>query len=391
MMFRSQQRGSDLEELKRVVAGLAGEQPAAMPATPAAAARGGLRSRMDELSALRSGSLVESEAPVPPLFASLAPDFALKGPSAIGGGFPNRSEPSGAGAHGIGAPAPSPAGGVFGRLLGVSGQQAAPELGPDIRGALADNAMKPKPENKFGFKDAAGIFADMLLAYSAAQGNPLGLQHFQNKSLMSRARMEDERARSSAQWDREKFERTQALERDKFGWQREKDSRPEVKVENGQIFTVAPDGSTPPVFLGRVSEDAELYAEALGLAPDDDGYDDAIRDYVLKDEGPTGFRNARTLQGERLAVSRENNIRTTSTSRDNNIRSTGTARENNIRSTTTARDNNIRSTNTSRENNIRGGSGRGGRGRGGGGSRPRAMNAQKEVIEWDGKEWVKVR
>jgi hypothetical protein len=64
-----------------------------------------------------------------------------------------------------------------------------------------------------------------------------------------------------------------------------KDRQPEIKVANGQIYSIPADGSAPTQ-IAHVPTGAEQYAANLGLQEGDDGYDDAVRDYVLRGSGP---------------------------------------------------------------------------------------------------------
>jgi hypothetical protein len=51
--------------------------------------------------------------------------------------------------------------------------------------------------------------------------------------------------------------------------------------------------------------DAESYAASLGLKEGDEGYSDAIMDYVLKSSGPTAYENRQALENLRYGNRRE--------------------------------------------------------------------------------------
>jgi hypothetical protein len=60
--------------------------------------------------------------------------------------------------------------------------------------------------------------------------------------------------------------------------------------------------------------DAESYAASLGLKEGDEGYSDAIMDYVLKSSGPTAYSNRMTLEDLRSGNRQE--LKGTPTYRD---------------------------------------------------------------------------
>jgi hypothetical protein len=101
-----------------------------------------------------------------------------------------------------------------------------------------------------------------------------------------------------------------AFEREKFAWQKKKDSRPEVRAVGRSIVSLPFEGLPKVVF--SAPSDAESYAASLGLKEGDEGYSDAIMDYVLKSSGPTASErhshlsrpssaSGRTLSRHRLA------------------------------------------------------------------------------------------
>lgn len=81
----------------------------------------------------------------------------------------------------------------------------------------------------------------------------------------------------------------------------------------------------------------EIYAQSLGLQPGTDAYREAIQEYRAGTWGEEGVAGRLAVQAPRLEVSRENNIRSTSTSRGNNIRSNSQSNVNSVRSAETAR------------------------------------------------------
>jgi len=146
-----------------------------------------------------------------------------------------------------------------------------------------------------------------------------------------------------------------------------------------------------PVQRFKMQTAAEQFAGSLGLKPGSDLWNAAVRDFVMKGDGPTAFQQNTALQDARLRQQDVNNLRTTGVSRENSIRGAGVSRENNIRSTTTARDINAANNDTRRGSYSyqNGGRGSGGRGRAGGANAARIVNPQtgKAMVLRNG-QWV---
>jgi hypothetical protein len=136
---------------------------------------------------------------------------------------------------------------------------------------------------------------------------------------------------------------------------------------------------------------AEQYADGLGLQRGSQAWQSAAQDYVLRGNGPTSFGYKDQLQDQRIGSANRNTDVRAGVERDNNIRSTGTSRDNNIRTTGTSRANaQVRADTVRGSHSYKNGGARGGRA-GAGSSRPRAKDAQGNVIEFNGTAWVPVR
>lgn len=255
-------------------------------------------------------------------------------------------------AQAIGAPAPadrraigaaygSPEGPTLGGAFGSGGALPAPGVNAmrGIERSLIDNSLSARPEKKFlGLKSKEwaamlAAAADSIRAHQGTQSNVLG-------GLMQ-------------SWDREADrDLTREELNAKLAAEREDRLRPKLEQVGNTIGMLDPSALVfNPIFTAP--QPWELYAKSLGHEPGSEGFRQAIEDYRAGTWGDEGVAGRLAVQQPRLDVSRENNIRSTSTSRDNNIRTTSMSRDNNIRSTTQSNANNVRTTATSRDNNIR--------------------------------------
>ena len=93
----------------------------------------------------------------------------------------------------------------------------------------------------------------------------------------------------------------------------------------GMMGSGGPDGRPPVAGLnGRLRTQAEQYADSLGIDRGSSEWGSAVRDYTLKEYGPTANSEKRTLKSWDLGQSDTNNRRTTDASRY----STDTSRDN---------------------------------------------------------------
>lgn len=275
-------------------------------------------------------------APVPPLTlppqgASMSVGSATPG-AGLGGAYGMPSAPWGNSNYPVRSPQPE--------LASIT--DPLPQLAPmdetgGIKAAFAANLEKGRKETGlFKGNDVAaslGIIGDALMAYG-------GL----NPQFAPRMAREAEQERQM-EFDREKWSAEMEAER-------QKRLAPKVEQVGNTIGMFDPASlSYNPIFTAP--QPWELYARSLGYEPGTNDYRNAIEEYRAGTWGDEGVAGRLAVQQPRLDLSRENNIRSTSTSRDNNIRSTSTSRANNIRSTGTSRDNNVRSTSTGRENSVR--------------------------------------
>jgi hypothetical protein len=175
---------------------------------------------------------------------------------------------------------------------------------------------------------------------------------------------------------------------------------------SGQDFgggTPGGDPGVPPSVSGKripgLRTEAEQYADTIAQRGTRD-WGMAVRDYVLKGNGPTAVSGKDFLQDQRLGtserntdvragVSERNNVRTTSTSRANTLTRDGTSRRGqDIRSGDTRRGQDLQAETTRGSHSYRNG---GGRGRGGAGGAATARGPNGETITWNGKNWVDAR
>lgn len=240
-----------------------------------------------------------------------------------------------------------------------------PQIQPIATQAILGNLAPEKKRETGLFKGndlaaVAGILSDALMAYG-------GLQPQFAPRI---ARQEEQEA-----------ERNFALEKLNAELEAKRQERLHPQLEQvGNTLGMFDPGAASfnPIFTAP--QPWELYAKALGHEPGTDGYRQAIEDYRAGTWGDEGVAGRLAVQAPRLAVSRENNIRSTSTSRDNNIRSTGTSRDNSIRSTSQSNRNSQRAAETARgAHSYRFGGSRGGR-RGGDGPVAVGSNGQRLVV-----------
>lgn len=124
--------------------------------------------------------------------------------------------------------------------------------------------------------------------YSASQGDRAALLTLQNRN---------ENAQQGKLWQRQDTQRTQDRR-----WQVEDR---DAKLHQPQYFMsgkdrVAYDPTTNEsnvIYDGP--EDYQNYADTLGLSPDDEGYDAAVKDFVLRGNGPTALEGRQSLEGAR--------------------------------------------------------------------------------------------
>jgi hypothetical protein len=194
-----------------------------------------------------------------------------------------------------------------------SGRTVAPignvVAGGDQNGPALANGFTIKPrffdEGGTGQR-LAGILGPALMTLG---GNPQGAQ--QMIQLQHRQReLKQERARQGQQ---------DQFERDKFAWQRRKDMRPEIRSAGRSVVSVPFEGD--PLVLYSDPSEADRYASALGLQPGDDGYDEAVQDYVLKGYGPTAMGGKKTF--EDIRYDNRKGLRGLPTYRDLHPRPTG--------------------------------------------------------------------
>lgn len=162
------------------------------------------------------------------------------------------------------------------------------EPGPPIEATdtpppLGANLLAPAAKRGVG-----DIVADFVLNYGAASGNQMALNALQQRATQRRQASEwqrdDQRRSQDHVWDVEKEQR-KANEPRYFA-----SGRDQVKLDpvTGQS-TVVYDGP----------EDFQIYANSLGLQPDTPEYADALRDHVLRANGPTALAGRVSLEGVR--------------------------------------------------------------------------------------------
>lgn len=292
--------------------------------------------------------------------------------------------------------------------------------GIDLQAALADNAMKAPPKKRgggFNLRDALLAFAGgPEIAYrirkdrqerdaKAEQSERMAMIQSQAYNhLVYDKGMHPAQAELIVQANPEKLaEEWATSQRTREVSEGESVVGPNGRYTAPKTFEVGTNvyrydpqaGAAERIIQGQT--DAERYAQTFGFQPGSPEFIGAVKDFTLKNDGPTAFGQNRTLQNDRLQQQDINNRRSVGASIGNNIRSTGTSRENSIRSTGTSRDNNIRSTSTSRQNSQDSNATRqgaysykngGGRGRGGASAAPTARGPNGETITWNGKSWV---
>jgi hypothetical protein len=148
---------------------------------------------------------------------------------------------------------------------------------------------------------------------------------------------------------------------------REDELRPRVEEVGGSIGMLDPSEQSFQPFYEK-PQVFESYARAQGFEPGSPEYAQAVQDYRLGSWSDPAMENRYGLEGVRyghrdslqdqrlrsgerntdvrVGVSRENNIRSTSTSAANNRRSTATSSANNVRSTGQSNTNSVRSNDT---------------------------------------------
>jgi hypothetical protein len=288
-----------------------------------------------------------------------------------------------------------------------------------MHGRNESGLFAAKPKKNFGQK-VLGTLGEFALRYSAGQGNPFAMQVLKN-------RMAEAEHRQKAESEFQEHDRVvgilmrqnmtadqaelAALNTSKLGEEYNTRFRTRDMAPGHTAATPNLGGGGFQTYTAPTH--AEAYAKAQGLEPGTEGYAGAVQDYVLRSWGDTAVGNKSELEGVRYGyrdqlqdqrlrsgerntdvrarVATQNNIRSTSTSSANNLRSTSASRDNSIRSNTTSRANALTSAET-----TRGGygyrNGPSGRGKGSaGGGRPRARNAQGQVVEFNGQAWVPVQ
>lgn len=290
---------------------------------------------------------------------------------------------------GGGQPNVSPGAGAL-----MSALQGAPAIAPIQSPSPAPNGGRPAYPQSRGIGRGqliAGILAD---TFAGAMGRPGTFA-----PMMERRREQD--AERRVQWGRAAMEHDIAdrrLRQPQF-----------TNVEGVGHVAVDPVNLTSRVIQPSRSP-GQVYAESLGYEPGTPEYNSAMADVVLNSNGPTAFGQRQTLQDDEQAAAlarleqslalqrslgylRDGTTRRgqdvqADTSRENNIRSTSQSNTNNQRSTSQSNTNNQRSTSQSNTNSMRSAAGRG---RGRGGAAPRARNAQGQVMEFRGGQWVRVQ
>jgi hypothetical protein len=217
-------------------------------------------------------------------------------------------------------PAPQPPssgqglGSLFPSRTGQDWGDEPPEMAPLPSGRMADSFVDPArlkvdvpnispPHIKPRFFDKNGAWRDtlgtLLDGLAVAAGGQAGYWPGVQKNREWQAKQKRQEAED-------------AFEREKFAWQKKKDSRPEVRAVGRSIVSLPFEGLPKVVF--SAPSDAESYAASLGLKEGDEGYSDAIMDYVLKSSGPTAYSNRMTLEDLRSGNRQE--LKGTPTYRD---------------------------------------------------------------------------
>jgi hypothetical protein len=210
-------------------------------------------------------------------------------------------------------PAPQPSQSSYGQgLSSILGSRTGgdwgdepPEMAPLPSGRMAGSFVDPArlridvpnispPHIKPRFFDKNGAWRDtlgtLLDGLAVAAGGQAGYWPGVQKNREWQAKQQRQREED-------------AFEREKFAWQKKKDSRPELKSVGRSVVSLPFEGLPQVVFTAP--SDAESYAASLGLKEGDEGYSEAIMDYVLKSSGPTAYENRRELEDLRYGNRRE--------------------------------------------------------------------------------------
>jgi hypothetical protein len=163
----------------------------------------------------------------------------------------------------------------------------------DVNRQLAANEAAKKPS--FFGQGGAGraIVGNLGDALSQIGGG----QATYAPAMRERARQLAEAQRQQAEWQRQDGQRAEDRQ-----WQVEDR---DYKAQAPQYFMSGNDRVQYNPATGEATtvydapEEYQTYAQTLGLKPEDDGYDQAVQDYVLRGNGPTALQGRQALEGER--------------------------------------------------------------------------------------------
>ena len=210
------------------------------------------------------------------------------------------------------------------RSIGPGGPMSLPDMGPMTVGNEQITMPPPSPHRSFFMADGTGTgnrilgaIGDGLLGWAGQPGTyakTMEARH-QEQTAFERGEVQYQRRRADELTDR-------AADANKVQYFSGNEDRVAYDPSTGTARTLY-DAPTAP----------QAYATTLGLTPGSPAYSSAIKDYVLRSNGPTAFEGRDALQTDRygfmsqlqaprLANSRRNTDARTSASIANNMRTT---------------------------------------------------------------------